>query len=200
MSKPLLHISGGATTGIYQDTLRCVSELDKKLDDMLTQWVFMGKGSGLELRRLDGSIIRYAEMRFKGDPELVYWGNWLDEFIENDAVDILHDLAEAARDSGYEVERCITEAADLLCIMVMRVYERKADVAALLSGDGVVKGERMDVSETIDTMQDVIRQHARIVIAENAIQNGWLLNGTSGASWKNRLKELWKRFRVRWRS
>ncbi len=195
MGKQILQISGEATTELYPATLKYVSDLDKKLDSMLSQWIFIGKGSGLELQRVDGSTIRYSERRFQGSPERVYWEEWLDEFVENDSIDILNELAITARGSGYDVERCLMEASDLLCIMVTRAYDRKADVAALLSGDGVEPGERRDVSRIIDTMQDIIRQHARIVVAENTLFNSWISKETEGASSGSMLKRMRKRIR-----
>ncbi len=200
MGKPILQISGEATSELYPVTLEYVSDLDKKLDSMLSKWIFIGKGSGLELQRVDGSTIRYAERRFQGSPERVYWGEWLDEYVENDSVTILHELVIKARASGDDVERCLLEAAELIYIMITRVYTRKADVAALLSGDGVAPGEHKDVSGIIETMQDIIRQHTRIVIAENTLMNSWLKESAESAGFGLKLKRTWKRVCPWWKS
>lgn len=198
MKKPLLHIEHEARTQLYPFTYKLVADLDEKLDSMLSKWIFMGKGSGLDLRRVDGSYIRYAERRFHGSPEDEYWGPWLDEYVERDSVTILNGVAEKAQDKRLCLDSSLNEAVNLLCLVIAKTYERKADVAALLSGDGSEQGEHRDMTVQITAMQTAIKQHSAALLAENRRLNSWLCKLPDGGSLMGRINDIWRQFSHGW--
>ncbi|QJB56327.1 hypothetical protein [Pseudodesulfovibrio sp. zrk46] len=159
-----LHIVGKETSKLYPFTHSLVEQLDKKLIKLVIKWRVMGYGGKLEIKEYDGSHIYYQGITYSGSPEVVFWGSWMNDYLKNDSLSILNDVAESAHKADYDVKECVDEALDLLCIMASRIYDQMVDVDSKLRGDGVKFGKPRNVSDRKSNFRKYLIPHGSILV------------------------------------
>ena len=161
---PILGLAGHVETKLYQRSHMMVRELDSRLINMLVKWNFIESRQGLNTAYYDGRKISYSGVGFRGSPRDVFWSGYIEGYIENESVSLLEGVADIAKASTYDIAMCVSEAANLLCVMVSRIYMSMADIERRLLGDGVRFPPVRDVSLKISGMQALVIQHSKIVV------------------------------------
>ncbi|MGE4195452.1 MAG: hypothetical protein AB7E51_18870 [Pseudodesulfovibrio sp.] len=164
MKLQILQLVGKDTTDIYPLTHLRVERLDEKLIGLIIKWHSMSYGGELKIQKHDGSYIHYQGVAYAGSPVQVFWGSWMRDYINNESLKIINEIAQTAREANYDVKRCVDEAVELLCIMAGRVYDKMADVDSKLRGDGINFGQIRDVSGYKSKFEKHITSHAKIVV------------------------------------
>jgi len=171
MKLQLLQITGKNTTDIYPLTHLLTKQLDTKLINLIIKWqTTMAWGGELKIKKYNGSFIQYQGIKHNGTAIRVFWGNWMSDYLNNESLEILNEIARKAQKANYDVKKCVDEAAELLCIMASRVYDKMADVDSLLQGDGISRGKLRDVSGYKAIFKNYITSHAKISVDQFSSQ------------------------------
>jgi len=150
-------------TSLYAKTEQRINDFYIDIDrNKLTPWSFFRTGKMPEVKYYDGKPINYKGeegLEFEPTARLVFWGNFIEPFLEHGIIEILEQVKDEARESKLNPELCINEAVDLLDSVITKVYHRMAKIDQNLRGKGYPKNvKRKDVSQKIETMVDYLQQ------------------------------------------
>lgn len=156
-------------TPLYEKTKLKVDDFYVDIDrNKLTPWAFLNSGKPFEVKDYYGKSISYEGVRFEGSPRTVFWGNFIEPFLEHGIINILEQVANEAKENSLAPEPCINEAVGFLDGCISKVYNRMAKIDQNLRGKGYPKSvNRKDVSQEVDKMISYLQeqQKSRIKIA-----------------------------------
>jgi hypothetical protein len=150
-------------TPLYARTRKRVDDLEHTLiNEKLMPWRLMQTGKPIEVTDYYGKTLHFEGIMFSGSPRLIFWGNFIEPFIENGIVEVLDAVAEDCRTNNLESKPYLEEAAVLLDTMIIKVYQFMAETDQRLLGVGIQ--ERMDVSDKIKKMSQLLKDHKKAAL------------------------------------
>ncbi len=112
--------------------------------------------SKLKIKDFYGKDIFYSGIKFEGSPRQVYW-SYFDPFFTNNVAKVLEDVTQECFKRGLEPKVFVLEAAELLKIMVSRLYEEISLTDQILCGNGFPTSvAKKDVSKNIESIYSYI--------------------------------------------
>lgn len=136
--------------------------LEKLVDDewirldreKITPWVFMTAGPLFKVTDFYGKTISYQGIEFEGSPRHVFWGRYIEPFIE-DIVDKTTKAAlRLANEKHQDPELVLAEIAALLKSLARRAYWRMAEIDQRLRGKGRPESVRLRDTTSEQTNTD----------------------------------------------
>jgi len=150
-------------TPLYARTRRKVDELEHMLiNDKLMPWRLLATGKPIEVTDYYGKTLHFEGIMFSGSPRTVFWGSFIEPFIENGIVEVLDATAEDCRANNLEPKPYLEEVASLLESMIRTVYGYMAETDQRLLGKS--RQERKDVSDKIAKMNQLLKEHTAAVL------------------------------------
>ncbi len=145
---------------MYERTSREVGNLSKRLTEKLDHWLFIDAGPPFEVTRFDGKPIRYQGVEFSGSTREVFWGGFIEPFLEDGIINVLDETAARCCDANLKPTAYLDEAADRLWGLVRSTYDHMARIDQRLVSKGGLRsggsvGER-DVTGKIARMEQFI--------------------------------------------
>ncbi|WP_368567682.1 hypothetical protein [Enterobacter hormaechei] len=135
---------------------RFIKETQDELYQLIDKWRFLKTGHKLIIPRFNKADICYQGVAFSGSVRDVFWSDFIDPYLKYRSIAIIEKSRELAIECGLSVEDALTDVEELLCGLVVRIYDRMAETDRILRGDGVSFPPKVDVSERIQFMQEVI--------------------------------------------
>lgn len=180
--KTMTMVSG---TPLYEKTEQRIDDFYTNLDkEQLTPWIFFHTGKMPEVKKYYGGTIKYSGVEFSGTPILVFWGGFIEPFLEHGIVEILEQVADEALAKQLDPEPCINEAAGLLEGVIAKTYNRMAEIDQRLRGKGDPESvKRKDVSEKIEKMQSYLQRHKESFSKIAASKYQYFLHVESRQDW-----------------
>lgn len=148
---------------IYTLINKLVSERQKELINLVVHWSFISAGPLFESKKHDGSLIRYQGIMFQGSPQMIFWSDYIEPYLENYGLEIIETIGKSSYESGIEIEAAIKECITALNNMVLSVYNQMAEVDSRLMGNGSTPAEKRNVSGMVKSMQNTLNGHATII-------------------------------------
>jgi len=148
-------------TPLYEKTKQIIDDFYANLDkNQLAPWLSFRTDKMPEVKKYYGGTIRYSGIEFSGSPELVFWGGFIDPFLEHGIVEILEQVVNDALTKQLNPEPCINEATGLLDGVIAKTYNRMAEIDQRLRGKGCPEtAKRRDVTDEIEKMRDYLQRH-----------------------------------------
>lgn len=148
--------------GDFPELSFAVDQAFRQLElDKVEPWVFLTTGKMQPIETFYGKTIRYSGGAFEGSPRVVFWGGFIEPFLEA----IFNRMFEAA--SSYSRERqadsreVVQHVKQRLLEGVSRIYRRMQDIDCRLRGKGDPRSvSPMDVSGRIREMEEKLRSYA----------------------------------------
>ncbi|WP_431049673.1 hypothetical protein [Roseateles sp. L2-2] len=115
---------------------------EKRIDDATTRivtrqvepWLFMNQG--LAVQRHDGRTIAYSGVHFDGSPRMVFWGGYIEPFLQDLVLQELKEARTLAKEREVNGSEVLVEVKGLLTSALHRVFAKMADVDQRLRGGG----------------------------------------------------------------
>lgn len=124
-------------TPLYPTFEKRVNDAVKQLiRQQVTPWVFLTTGRPLNVSTFDGRQIHYEDVAFEGSPREVFWGRYIEPFLEDLTISEIAEAVSMARDRGVDGRLLLPELRMLLSTGYRKVYMRMADVDRRLLGKG----------------------------------------------------------------
>jgi hypothetical protein len=143
--------SASGWTPLYARTKKRVDELEHMLiTEKLMPWGLMQTGKPIEVTDYYGKTLHFEGIMFSGSPRSIFWGKFIEPFIENGIVEVLDAVAVDCRTNNLEPKPYLEEAAVLLDAMIRKVYDCMAETDQSLLGVDFQK--RRNVSDKIEKM------------------------------------------------
>lgn len=162
MRKEVLGVIGSSPSPLYRRTYKAVQDIDQKLSNLIHKWHLLKTGLPMRVEKFDGSMISYQGLAFSGSPVEVFWRGFIEPYLENYSIQVLEQTSTLAIECQFSVEESVEEAKLLLLTMVRRTYTEMAETDRILRGDGINFPAKRDVSGKIESMSELISQHAEI--------------------------------------
>jgi ElaB/YqjD/DUF883 family membrane-anchored ribosome-binding protein len=148
-------------------TKKRVDELeDFLIKEKLTPWRFFGAGK-FKVTKYDGKEIHYeGGGEFGGSPRIVFWGGFIEPFIEDGIQKTLDEVGRECQQNNLDSEPHIKDTAELLRGVISKVYSYMAETDQVLRGKGYPdKVKRVDVKDKILKMNEVLDKHVEAALA-----------------------------------
>jgi hypothetical protein len=115
---------------------RIHEEGHKLRQEKVDPWFFMTAGSPFEVTNFYGKTISYQAIEFEGSPQHVFWGRYIEPFMEDIVERIVTETAREAIDRHIEIEPALRDAERYLKQLAEETYRRMAEVDQRLRGKG----------------------------------------------------------------
>lgn len=115
---------------------RITDAVDRIIQRQVTPWAFLTAGPAFRVQRFDQSEITYQGIEFDGSPRLVFWGHYIEPFLEHLCSSEIAAAVEMCRSREVEAPRVLVDVRGLLAAGLQRVYEQMALIDQRLRGRG----------------------------------------------------------------
>ncbi|HEX7093849.1 MAG TPA: hypothetical protein VF205_09265, partial [Nitrospiraceae bacterium] len=122
----------GQKSDLYPKIRKLVNDAYEKLRrEQLDPWRFFNV-KPLDCTDSQGKRIRYGGVKFEGSPREVFWGGYIDPFLENIIIETLDTVAQICSRASLSPAVYLDEASQLLTLFVTRVYRDMAEIDRVL--------------------------------------------------------------------
>lgn len=160
----LLILTGRKFTALYPQTQRKVEILDIYICDRIQKWAMFSAINELEIEDFFNKKIWYKGIKYKGSPEQVYW-QYFQPFFDHEMPRVLSEVENDCLKKNLKPDEYVQEAAELLKVMVSRLWNEIAKTDQKLKGAGFPKKEDLkDVSGIIKFYRKKIDDELKAVL------------------------------------
>lgn len=126
------------TTPLYPTFRKRIQDATARIiHDQVTPWIFLNAGPPFKAKQFTGREIFYQGLEFEGSPREVFWGQYIDPFLEALAIEEI-DLAILTSNSrNVDTTLLLPEVQKLLIDSVQKVFESMAEVDLRLRSRGM---------------------------------------------------------------
>lgn len=104
--------------------------------EQITPWVFLTAGPPFQVKDFYGQAISYQGISFEGSPRQVFWGRYIEPFLEDLGLRTLDEVLRIAANRKQDPQLPLKEATGLLASVIRRAFTRMADIDRRLRGRG----------------------------------------------------------------
>jgi hypothetical protein len=158
-----IKLGRSVTTPLYPTFEKRISDATERiLRAQVDPWAFLNSGRPLKLTRFDGQSISHEGIGFEGSPQHVFWGRYIEPFLEDLTVRQIRDAAKEARERDVDGGELLGEVQDLLLAACAKVFRRMAEIDQRLLDMGIP--EKLNLRSTdreYSAMRAFIEKHVR---------------------------------------
>ncbi len=103
---------------------RVTDAIEQLITKQVTPWSFIKAGPPFRVNRFDGRQIAYQGVGFEGSPREVFWGQYIEPFLEDLCISEISAAVRMAKERGVDGKSLLLELQSLLSSGFTRVYER----------------------------------------------------------------------------
>lgn len=107
---------------------RIHEEGHKLRQDKVDPWFFMTAGPLFEITNFYGKKISYQGIEFEGSPRHVFWGRYIEPFIEDIVERVVTETTQEAIDRHIALEPALRDAERYLKQLAQVTYRRMSEV------------------------------------------------------------------------
>lgn len=154
----------GQRTVLYPQTQRRIESLYSDIFDRIQKWRMFSAKWELEIEDYHFKKISYKGIKYHGSPEQVFW-HYFPPFFKHEIPKVLSDVEAKCIEKNLPPQEYVEEAAELLKVMVSRLWKEIAITHQILKGEGFPKLEDLrDVSGTIAKYKKSINEEVKVVL------------------------------------
>lgn len=146
------------TSPLYLLIERHVEDAWVRLErEQITPWVFMTAGPLFEIRDFYGNQISYQGIEFEGSPRHVFWGRYIEPFLEDLVDRVVKQTLQLAAEKRQDGRVALPEVAGLLKAVIRRTYSRMADIDRRLRGKGFPENVTLrNIASEVGQMESLV--------------------------------------------
>lgn len=155
--EPKTDIDPDERTGLYPVMSKLVRDEGEKLRrEKVTPWAFFHSDKLMHVVDFYGKEITCSGsgVTFEGSPRTVFWGRYIEPFLEDIVLRMLDRTVALCKDEGHEAKPALMETGVLLKRLIRETYDAMADIDQRLRGQGYPdRVSRRNVSGEVDAME-----------------------------------------------
>ena len=125
------------TTPLYPILAKYIEDEWVRLErNQITPWAFMCAGPPFRCKDFYGKQIAYQGIGFEGSPSHVFWGRYIEPFLEDITERTVQETIELAKAKQQKANESLVEASGLLKSVARRAYDLMAKTEQRLLGKG----------------------------------------------------------------
>lgn len=163
----------------YPEITFAVENKFKKLNrDKLAPWVFLNAGNTVSIVDFYGHTIRYQGVRFEGSPREVFWGGFIEPFLEDIFVWAFELALDYAKKRDSDSRKLILYTRECLMNGVNLIYKGMQKIDRNLRGNGFPdKITPRDISREINKTQIKLDEYRDSTLVALKIKNEQAASG-----------------------
>lgn len=96
----------------------------------------MAAGPPFKVKQFNGREISYQGIGFEGSPRTIFWGRYIDPFLETLAIEEIEFAVSSAKERKVDARLLLPEVQSLLNTAVQKIFREMADIDRRLLGKG----------------------------------------------------------------
>ena len=125
------------TTPLYPTFRKRIEDATERIiRDQVTPWGFFTAGPPFKVKQFSGREISYEGIGFEGAPRTIFWGRYIDPFLEALAIEEIEFAAFSAKERRVDAYLLLPEVRGLLNAAVQQVFREMAEIDRRLLGKG----------------------------------------------------------------
>jgi hypothetical protein len=125
------------TSPLYPISRKRIEDAAERIvRDQVRPWAFLNAGPPFKVKQFSGRDISYQGIGFKGSPRTVYWGRYIDPFLEALAIEEIDFAISSATAKKVDATLLLPEVQGLLIVAVQRIFREMAEIDRRLLGNG----------------------------------------------------------------
>jgi hypothetical protein len=109
---------------------------ERIIRDQVTPWAFLTAGPPFKIKQFSGREISYQGIGFEGSPRTIFWGRYIDPFLEALAIEEIELAVSSAKERKIDATLLLPEVQSLLNAAVQKVFREMAGIDRRLLGKG----------------------------------------------------------------
>jgi len=164
-------------TPLYPVTEKRINDaVEALITTQVTPWSFLNAGPPFHVKRFDGRDISYQGITFEGSPSDIFWGHYIEPFLEDLTVKETALLVQACKDREVDARKAIPELQGMLISSCHKVFLRMADIDRRLRSKGYPESVQLrPIDSELVEMTHFIHAHCEAELK----------------MWKPRTMEIW---------
>jgi hypothetical protein len=133
-------------------------EWEKLRRGQITPWALLQSGKGFLCKYFDETKIQYqGEVIFEGSPREVFWGHYIEPFLEDISYRAIDQAIHLCKDKNVRLNEPLLETTQLLKLLFRKTFNLMADIDRGLRGRGYPQNiEKRGVDAEIAAMDKFI--------------------------------------------
>ena len=125
------------TTPLYPTFRKRIEDATERIiREQVTPWSFLTAGPPFKVKQFSGREISYQGIGFEGSPRTIFWGRYIDPFLEALAVEELEFAVSSAKERRVDASLLLPEVQGLLNAAVQKIFREMAEIDRRLLGKG----------------------------------------------------------------
>lgn len=155
------------TTPLYPVFRKRIEDAAERIiREQVTPWAFLTAGSPFKVKQFSGRDISYQGVGFEGSPSNVFWGRYIDPFLEALAIEEIGGAVSSAKERGVDATALLPEIQGLLVAAVLKVFRQMAEIDQRLRGKGFPEKVSLRSTETeVNRLREFIDECVRSELA-----------------------------------
>ncbi len=166
MKLPILNLPDHNRSEIWVFSKTEISSFDESILGQVRKWRFLHAGKPVHIVKPNGKTIHYEGLKFTGSVKLVFWNDFIAEFLKEGIPKTLRSVKSKAIETDTSINQALDETEALLKLVVSRVFTEMVHTDSILSGDGFVKGPERDVTGNIQQFHRFVYEHKKLIEKE----------------------------------
>jgi hypothetical protein len=148
------------TSSLYPILTKFIDDEWVKLErNQITPWAFLTAGPPFRCKDFYGKEIAYQGISFEGSPRNVFWGRYIEPFLEDIVERTVQETIRLATEKGQNAIEPLNEVSGLLKSLARQAYDRMAVIDQRLLGKGFPENvPRREVNAEFASMENFINQ------------------------------------------
>ena len=125
------------TTPLYPIFRKRIEDATERvIRDQVTPWAFLAAGPPFKVKQFSGQEISYQGIDFEGSPRSIFWGRYIDPFLEALAIEEIGSAVSSAKERKVDATLLLPEIQSLLNAAVQKIFREMAEIDRRLLGNG----------------------------------------------------------------
>ncbi|WP_427500626.1 hypothetical protein ACQE3E_13105 [Methylomonas sp. MED-D] len=107
--------------------------------EQITPWMFMTAGPPFKVQDFYGKVISYQGLEFDGSPRQVFWGRYIEPFLEDITDRTIKEALQLCADKSQDARQVLPELEGLLKSLARKAYDRMELIDRRLRAKSVSK-------------------------------------------------------------
>lgn len=155
------------TTLLYPISRKRIEDAaDRIIRNQVTPWVFLTAGPRFKVKQFSGREISYQGIGFEGSPRTVFWGRYIDPFLEALAIEEIDFAVSSAKERRVDATLLLPEVQGLLIAAVQKILWEMAEIDRRLLGKGYPENASLrSVEGEVSQLRAFIEERIRCELA-----------------------------------
>jgi hypothetical protein len=147
-------------------------EQEKLIREQITPWIIGFAAGELRIKNFHGKEICYGGIRFEGTPTDVFWGKYIDPFLENAIARLSECIAEESEKNKLPFQEEMRTLQTHLRSLIAAIFKKMAEADQRMRGIGSSKqAGRRNVDDKIKKLNSFLHAHIDMEIEKHRARN-----------------------------